>query len=106
MRRAVGTAVSVLATESPAQLVPGDVDGLHTLADRFTTLSTGAALAADTVSDLDAAGWEGQAAEAFRARREQLPDVLHLAHGIFRVVARTLREVATGMRGPSAPNHS
>ena len=86
--------MTALASSSVSALVPGDVDGLHALADRFASLSRGAGLAADTVHELEAAGWEGIAAEAFRARRDELPEVLDVAAAVFAAVAQALREVA------------
>lgn len=86
--------MTVLASLSPVSVVPGDVDGLEALARRLATLAEGAGLAAETVGALDAVGWQGEAAEAFRARREQLPAALENATVAFTEVAAVLAAVA------------
>lgn len=83
-----------LGTLSPVSLVPGDIDGLEALARRLATLAEGAGLAAATVRALDAVGWQGEAAEAFRARRDEMPEVLENATVAFAEVAAVLAAVA------------
>ncbi|MBW3650412.1 MAG: hypothetical protein KY458_07585 [Actinobacteria bacterium] len=80
---------------APATLVPGDPAGPRVLATRLDAYAESAAAAAGQLRALDAGGWVGEAAEAFRHALAQVPERLERAVGAFAEAASALRAYAS-----------
>lgn len=76
---------------------PGDPGVLAGAARRADAAARTFSDAAGTAARLDSAGWEGDAAEAFRTRLRDLPRDLRLATSAHGTVARTLADYGDGL---------
>jgi hypothetical protein len=74
----------------PRELVPGDTDAVESLARDLLLLARDAAQAGTAMAGVDAAGWEGTAAEEFRELLRELPDRLAVAEEAFRAAGAAL----------------
>src|SRR6185312_3163794 len=92
-RRAGMTGVTPGA--DPAELIPGDPDGIEQVAARLARVAGSAADAAGTLHTLDADVWAGEAAELYRGALGDVPDRLIRAADAFGTAAQALRDRAT-----------
>jgi uncharacterized protein YukE len=82
----------------PAELVPGDPDGVERVAIRLTRVASSASDAAGTLHTLDTDVWTGEAAELYRAAVGDLPVRLARAAEAFGSAAQALRDYARALR--------
>ena len=82
----------------PAELIPGDPDGIEQVAARLARVAGSAADAAGTLHTLDADVWAGEAAELYRGALGDVPDRLIRAADAFGTAAQALRDFAQVLR--------
>jgi len=82
----------------PAELIPGDPDGVEQVAARLARVAGSAADAAGTLHTLDADVWAGEAAELYRGAIGDVPDRLIRAADAFGTAAQALRDFAQVLR--------
>ena len=82
----------------PAELIPGDPDGVEQVAARLTRVAGSASDAAGTLHTLDTDVWTGEAAELYRGAIGDVPDRLTRAAEAFGTAAQALRDYARALR--------
>jgi len=88
----------VVPGAAPAELVPGDPDGVERLAARLTRLATGAGDASARLETLEAGSWAGEAGALFREAVREVPTGLTGAAAAFAAAARALTAYAAVLR--------
>ena len=82
----------------PAELVPGDPDGVEQVAARLAQVAGSAADAAAKLHTLDTDVWSGEAADLYRGAIGEVPDRLARAAEAFGTAAQALRDYARALR--------
>ena len=82
----------------PAELIPGDPDGVEQVAARLTRVAGSASDAAGTLHTLDTDVWTGEAAELYRGAVGDVPERLTRAAEAFGTAAQALRDYARALR--------
>ena len=82
----------------PAELIPGDPDGVEQVAARLARVAGSASDAAGTLHTLDTDGWTGEAAELYRGAVGDVPERLTRAAEAFGTAAQALRDYARALR--------
>jgi len=82
----------------PAELIPGDPDGVDRVAARLARVAGSASDAAGKLHTLDTDVWTGEASELYRAAIGDLPDRLNRAAEAFGIAAQALRDYARALR--------
>jgi uncharacterized protein YukE len=82
----------------PAELIPGDPDGVEQVAARLARVAGSAGDAAGRLHTLGADGWTGEAAELYREAVGDVPDRLTRAAEAFGTAAQALRDYALALR--------
>ncbi len=82
----------------PAELIPGDPDGVEQVAARLTRIAGSASDAAGTLHTLDTDVWTGDAAELYRGAIGDVPGRLTRAAEAFGSAAQALRDYARALR--------
>jgi hypothetical protein len=90
--------ISVTPGADPAELIPGDPDGVERVAVRLTRVASSASDAAGRLHGLDTDVWSGEAAELYRGAIGDVPDRLARAAEAFGTAAQALRDYARALR--------
>ena len=83
----------------PAELIPGDPDGVDRVAARLARVAGSASDAAGKLHTLDTDVWTGEASELYRAAIGDLPDRLNRAAEAFGIAAQALAGLCAGAAG-------
>jgi hypothetical protein len=90
--------IGVTPGADPAELVPGDPDGVERVAARLTRVGSSAGDAAGRLRTLDTEVWSGAAAELYRGAVGDVPERLTGAAEAFGTAAQALRDYVRALR--------